>query len=162
MAVVIAICGKIASGKSFYARRLSRERNAVVLSCDELVLSVMGSALGDRHDEITRRVRDYLLAKSTELVGCGCNVILDWGFWGRNDREQTSDYFRRRGIACEWHYIDVSDEDWRENIARRNEKVLAGQSADYYVDEGLLKKLASCFELPDRDEMDVWYDFERK
>lgn len=34
MAKVIAICGKICSGKTWYARQLREQEQAVILSCD--------------------------------------------------------------------------------------------------------------------------------
>ena len=36
MAKVIAVCGKIGSGKSFYAEKIRKANKAVVLSCDEI------------------------------------------------------------------------------------------------------------------------------
>ena len=40
MAEVIMMCGRICSGKSTYAKRLSREKNAVILSVDEITLAL--------------------------------------------------------------------------------------------------------------------------
>ena len=36
MTKIIAICGKICSGKSYYSTELRKKENAVILSCDEL------------------------------------------------------------------------------------------------------------------------------
>ena len=38
MAEVIMTCGRICSGKSTYAQKLRTERNAVILSVDEITL----------------------------------------------------------------------------------------------------------------------------
>ena len=157
MAKVMLICGKIASGKSVYAERIKKEANAVMLSVDELVLSVLGSELGDKHDEITNRVQAYFFEKSVEIVRAGSNVLLDWGFWTKEKRQAARMFYESRGIACEFHYIDTPDEVWRRNIEIRNAAVLAGRSDAYFVDEGLMKKLESLFETPDRDEIDVWH-----
>ena len=83
------------------------------------------------------------------------DVILDWGFWTRAWRLEAGSFFSDRGIAHEWHYIDVSDEIWRESIARRNRAVLAGEDDSSFVDDGLLEKLQSLFEPPEPGEMDV-------
>lgn len=157
MAKVMLLCGKIASGKSVYAEKLKREENAVVLSVDELVLSVLGGDLGDKHDEITDRVQRYLFAKSLEIVAGGTSVILDWGFWTGEKRKAARDYYVRCGVPCEFHYIDTPDEVWRRNIELRNHAVLAGEMNAYFVDEGLLQKLQSAFETPKRSEIDVWH-----
>ena len=62
------------------------------------------------------------------------------------------------GVAIEWHYIDIDDKTWYENINKRNEQVLAGKGGtSFYVDEGLLNKLKSKFEEPILDKMDIVY-----
>ena len=40
MAKVFLICGKICSGKSTYARKLMENRQAVLLSADEIMLAL--------------------------------------------------------------------------------------------------------------------------
>lgn len=98
-----------------------------------------------------------------ELVNIGCNVILDWGFWTSISRKETTDYYESRDINIEWHYIDIDEESWYKNIEERNKKVLAGKGGfDFYVDEGLLNKILSKFEIPDRNEIDFWYTFKRE
>ena len=157
MAKVFMLCGKIASGKSVYAKKLCRQENAVMLSVDELVLSILGNDLGDKHDEITNRIQAYLFDKSAEIIHAGTSVLLDWGFWTKEKRRAARAFYESRGIVCEFHYIDVPDVVWYRNIALRNQAVLEGKTDAYYVDEGLLKKLQSLFEAPDKDEMDVWH-----
>ena len=157
MAKVILICGKICSGKSWYAERLRRERNAVVLSHDELMLAVFDPLLGDRHDEIAGRATEYLFGLAMQLVRAGVNVILDWGFWTREKRREAREFYESRGIPCEFHYLDTPDEVWEKNIKTRNQAVLQGKTDAYYVDEGLRRKLEAAFEIPEPQEIDVWY-----
>lgn len=157
MAKVILLCGKIASGKSVYAQMLCKKENAVLLSVDEITINVLGGDLGERHDEIAERVQQYLSQKSLEIIAAGANVLLDWGFWTRERREAARAFYASRGIACEFHYIDVHDEVWRRNIEKRNRAVLAGEVNAYYMDEGLMLKLQAAFQQPDSSEMDVWY-----
>jgi len=157
MAKVIMLCGKIASGKSVYAEMLCKREKAVLLSVDELVLSVLGGDLGERHDEVTDRIQAYLFEKSVEIVHAGSNALLDWGFWTRERRAAARAFYCERGIAHEFHYIDVPDDVWRRNIEKRNRAVLAGETSAYFVDEGLMKKLESLFEAPQREEIDVWF-----
>ena len=157
MAKAILICGKICSGKSFYTEQLRKEQNAVVLSCDEITLSVFDGNLGDRHDEICDRIHDYLFGKSIELLEIGVNVILEWGFWRKSDRDFARQFYEGNGYECEFHYIDISDEDWRRNIAKRNREVAEGKTKAYYLDEGLLEKLERNFEAPEESEIDVWH-----
>lgn len=156
MAKAVLICGKICCGKSTYAQRLRVERKAAVLSVDEIMLALFGPYAGDRHDEYTDRLQRYLLEKSVELVASGVDVILDWGFWSKAKRSAARAFYKARGIACECHYLDVSDEIWRERIARRNAQVARGEVAAYPIDENLAAKFEGLFESPAADEIDAW------
>ena len=157
MAKVMLICGKIASGKSIYAETLKKSERAVLLSVDELVLSALGNDLGDKHDLITDRIQAYFFEKSLEIIAVGTNVLLDWGFWTMEKRRAARAFYESRGIECEFHYIDVTDDVWRRNIELRNAAVRSGRSDAYFVDEGLMLKLQSLFETPQREEIDVWH-----
>lgn len=159
---VIAVCGRICSGKTYYCEGLRAGRGGVTLSCDELMTALFHHQEGERFDEMSRDAKAYLHKKAAEIAMAGPDVILDWGFWRRDERREVTEYYRARNIGIEWHYIDINDADWRRNIDGRNKKVEAGESSDYYVDEGLLKKLERLFEAPERDEMDIWHAFCRK
>ena len=158
MAKVIMTCGNICSGKSTYAEKLRSELGGTVLSIDELMTSVLGRELGDLHDEYVRRCERYLYKKAAEIAAAGTNVILDWGFWKKSQREYAREYFCQQGIACEFHYITVSDEEWERRIAARNAEVTGGRSDVYFIDSGLLEKFRNIFEVPDKDEIDVWIE----
>lgn len=158
MAKIIAVCGKICSGKTYYAHQIREREHAVLLSVDEVTGTLFGNDLGDRHDEMTRRIRDYLQQKAFELVRAGCTVILDWGFWQAADRRRFSEACRNAAVPCEWHYIDVDDPTWRRQIDGRNARIQAGKGgSDYDLDEGLMAKLLSLWEAPSRDDIDVWH-----
>lgn len=45
MPKVIMLCGKICSGKSFYAEQLKNRINGIVLSCDDLMLTLFDEQL---------------------------------------------------------------------------------------------------------------------
>ena len=157
MGTVILICGKICSGKSWYARTLQNRKQAVILSTDEVTYDLTDNAQGEGYDAFARRVNLYLRKKAAEIALAGCDVILDWGFWTRKDREEITAYFRDRNVPMQWHYMDISDDLWQHHIVARNEKVLSGQGgSDFYVDEGLKEKVLSLFQVPDPSEIDVW------
>ena len=158
MGNVILICGKICSGKSWYARALKKQHNAVILSTDEATYDLIFNEQGEFYNVFAQRVNGYLRKKAVEIVQAGANVILDWGFWTKQDRLEISAFFDNHQVEYEWHYVDVTDEAWQRNIARRNAAVAAGHGgSDFYVDEGLLKKLLTLFEEPTGEEMNVWY-----
>ena len=156
MAKVYLICGRLCCGKSTYALALKSKNGGVLLSVDEIMLSVFGLYAGEKHDDYVAGVKKYLLSKADELVRAGVNVVLDWGFWTRSEREEVKSFFASRGVEAELHYLDVSEKLWAERIAKRNAQAKAGLVTAYIVDENLTAKFKSRFEAPDRAEADVW------
>lgn len=162
MAKVILICGKICSGKSYYANMIKEKEKAIILATDEVTYDLTNNEQGEQYEEFANRVNKYLRKKAVELVQIDCNVILDWGFWTNDIRKEITEYFETRNVEIEWHYIDIDDEDWHKNIKERNEKVLAGEGGSaFYVDDGLYQKIVKMFEIPDFEKMDVIYKVKR-
>ena len=157
MVKVILICGKICSGKSTYAQQLRIQNNAVLLSTDEITLAIFGQHCGDKHDDYVERTQNYLFNKSLELIEVGINVILDWGFWMKEERDYAREFYNSRNIECEFHYIDISVETWQARLQKRNSEILSEETNAYYIDDNLAKKFASIFEVPSEDEIDVIY-----
>ena len=150
MAKVILVCGKVCCGKTTYTKQLV-EKGAVLLSSDELMRLLFDEYLGDRHDVLAARVKDYLFGKSLEILHAGVDVVLDWGFWTRAGREEAQAFFEKNNYKTELHFIDIDDATWQQRIEKRN----ANRGPyDYYVDEGLRNKCLSRFEPPENP--DVW------
>ncbi len=158
MAKVILICGKICVGKSTYAAELCKREKAVLLSCDEIMLALFGRDVGEMHDSYVERTQNYLFVKALEIVKNGINVVLDWGFWQKDERDFAKMFFGSRGVECELHYLEIPDEEWYDRIRKRNASVLSGGLSAYYVDGGLAQKFGALFEKPAADEIDVWIE----
>ena len=157
MAKIFLICGKICSGKTTYAKKLTIEYKAVLLSCDEITLALYGEHIGEQHDEIVEKTQKYLFHKALEIIEIGVNVILDFGFWTHVERQEATEFFTSKNIKIEWHYVDVSPETWQKNLEKRNNDILTGQCEAYFIDENLARKFQSIFEKPTKDEINVWY-----
>ena len=120
MAKLLCICGKIGCGKTYYANRLKEQEHAVILSTDEVTYDLTNNQQGDGYDEFAIRVNLYLRKKAVEIVNAGCTVILDWGFWTKENRKEIKRYGENNGVLVEMHYIDIDDKTWYENIEKRN------------------------------------------
>lgn len=155
MAKVYLICGKICCGKTTYANKICAENNAVLLSVDEITLALFGQHCGDKHDEYVERTEKYLLNKSLELISKDINIVLDWGFWTKAEREAAKEFFKSRNIEYMLHYIDINDETWKSRLNKRNNEVLANETSAYYVDDNLAAKFNSIFEAPSEDEIEI-------
>ena len=162
MGKVILLCGKICSGKSYYANKLKDRLNAVIVSPDEATYELIKNEQGEFYNIFVERLKKYLTKKVKEIADAGANVIYERGLWSHRERKEIRDYYKNNGIECEIHYVCVDDEIWKKNIEERNIRVLEGKGgSDFYLDEGLMKKLESKWEEPTEDEYDVIYKVER-
>ncbi|MCM1299461.1 MAG: ATP-binding protein, partial [[Eubacterium] siraeum] len=153
---VILICGKSCCGKSTYAEKLRKELGAAVLSVDEIMLAIFGRYVGEKHDEYCENLQKYLFDKSLELIESGVNVILDWGFWQKDERDYAKDFYKLHNANCEFHYLNISSDMWQKRLNKRNKEVEEGKTDAYLVDENLARKFDSLFEPPSENEIDVW------
>lgn len=156
MAKVYMTCGLICSGKSTYAEEIRKKYKAVILSVDEITLALFGQDAGEKLDYYVEKAEAYLYEKSLEIIDSGINVVLDWGFWTAKERKYAREFYSSREIEYEFHYIDIDPIEWSKRIQKRNHDILEHNKNAYYVDEGLAEKVTSIFEIPNKNEVDVW------
>ena len=162
MGKVIIVCGKICSGKSYYSKSIKDSLNAVIISPDEATYELINNEQGEFYNIFSARLNKYLTKKVCEIAQAGANVIFERGLWSKEDRKNIREYYKNKGIECEIHYVCVDDETWKQNITERNRRIDEGKGgSDFYLDEGLLKKLESKWEEPSKEEIDVWYKVQR-
>ncbi|MCL2773247.1 MAG: ATP-binding protein [Oscillospiraceae bacterium] len=156
MGKVILICGKIGSGKTTYADKLSEQLNAVNISQDELMLDLFGAELYEndmeQYQKYCSRVEDYVKRKAGEAAKAGAVVICENGFWPRQERDELRKFYAGMGVECELHYIDTPEEQRLVNIQKRNETVRLGKSDFFLVHD---EDIYHYFEVPGEDEIDV-------
>ena len=89
------------------------------------------------------------------------NVIIDYGYWNKNERNYAKLYFIKRKIEVELHYCDTDDETRKKRLLERNNKLQNGIRINsinervYIIDEELRERLDLKFEKPMENEIDV-------
>ena len=116
--MVTLMYGKIAAGKTTEAVKLA-QKGAVLLSCDELMLTAFTECLGEKHAETERRCLRYLFKMAKQLDGKGLDSVIDAGFWTRSERAEAEAFFDGFGIKYEWRKIEAPDEVRAERIKAR-------------------------------------------
>jgi predicted kinase len=157
---VIVLCGKIASGKTYYANQIKEKENAIIFSVDELTYYMFDNRSGEDYTDLTKRAIRYFQEKTVDIVNKGVNVILDLGLWSSKERKEIREFFISKGINIKIHYIDIDDKSGENNIKVRNKRIDEGnRGMDFYVKDSLKEKVLSIWEEPTEDEIDVWYKF---
>lgn len=153
---VFLLCGKIASGKSHYAKALLRDGHTILLSQDDFVAQLGLNYFDNLHSSLIPKLQYCLYELAASTSRCGANVVIDFGFWSKRERQYVSEVFRNMCIAPRWCYMDVSDAVWAQNIVDRNREVIAEGHPEFQIDAAKMQEINAEFEVPNRDEMDIW------
>src|SRR5215469_14191568 len=113
---LIIVCGLPGSGKTTVAKALESRLRAVRFSADEWL-----DALSlDIYDEERRGKIEALQWKfAQELLAQGLTVIIEWGTWGRSERDVLRLGARALGAAVELHYLSAPADVLFDRIQRR-------------------------------------------
>jgi uncharacterized protein (TIGR02246 family) len=144
------ICGKMASGKSTLAGRLASEPNTVLISEDEWLSRLYPGEITTLTDYVrfTARLRDVMGIHVETLLRAGNSVVLDFPANTLDSRQWMSDIYRNAGVVHCLHYLDVSDEECKTRLSRRNED----GSHRFNTSEAESNTIASDFVAPSSDE----------
>jgi predicted kinase len=113
---LIIVCGLPGSGKTTLARVLESSLPAVRFSPDEW----MDALSLNLYDEEKRGKIEALQWKfGQELLALGLTVIIEWGTWGRSERDILRLGARALGAAVELHYPSAPADVIFDRIQRR-------------------------------------------
>ena len=152
MATLHLMVGLPCSGKTTEARRLERELGALRLTPDEWQTALFGDdAFEPEHDARHATVERLLWNIARRALELGVDVILDYGFWAREERDALRAQARALGCACRVHFMDAPLEELIARVAVRNR--LSGREPVFTIAPEQLREWAASFEAPDEDEL---------
>ena len=140
---LIIVCGLQGSGKTTLAKELEGRLCAIRFSPDEWM---EGLSL-DVHDEERRGKIEALQWKfGQELLALGLTVIIEWGTWGRSERDALRLGARALGAAVELHYLAAPADVLFDRIQRR-------RLENPPIERDALSRWSQLFEVPTPEEM---------
>ncbi len=151
MATLHLMVGLPCSGKTTLARTLEYERSALRLTPDEWQLRLFGQdAEEPKHDARHSLIEALLWEVASRALVLGTNVILDFGFWAREEREDYRLRAKHLGASSEVHFLDVPGDELLRRLERRNLHV---SSTAFHIPEEMMKPWIAFFQKPTPDEL---------
>jgi len=114
---LVIVCGLPGSGKTTQAKKVERNLHAVRFCADEW-MSEIGINLWE--SDTRQRIENLQWNVARQVLSLGRNVVIEWGTWGRSERDVLRTEARRLGAAVELHFLDVPVHILFERIRRRN------------------------------------------
>jgi predicted kinase len=140
---LIIVCGLPGSGKTTLAMALESRFRAVRFSPDEW----MDALSLNIYDEEKRAKIEALQWKlCQQLLEFGLTVIIEWGTWGRSERDALPLGARALGAAVELHYLSVPADVLFDRIQRRG-------AENPPIDRDALSRWFEIFQPPTPEEM---------
>jgi predicted kinase len=145
------MCGKMAAGKSTYAKQLAWNQNALLLVQDEFVAALFPGEIRDVPSFVkySGRLKDALSNHICDLLSRGISVVLDFPGNTRNQRKWFRDLLERANVEHELHYIDASDDLCKRQLRQRSEALPAGSA---WTTDAEFELITAYFQAPADDE----------
>lgn len=113
---LIVVCGLPGSGKTTLAKALESRLHAVRFAPDEWMDAL---SLNLYDEERRAKIEALQWELGQQLLALGLTVIIEWGTWGRSERDVLRLGARALGAAVELHYLAAPMEVLFERIQQR-------------------------------------------
>ncbi len=148
MATLFLMVGLPGAGKTTRARELAPARQALLLTLDEWMIPLFGEPdVGGKQDVVEGRLISVALA----VLRLGTSVVLDFGFWGQDERSSLRWLAAAAGASCQVVYVPVDRETQLARIAHRARHT---PERTYPMTEADVDRWRAQFEPPDALELD--------
>jgi len=157
MTTLYLMVGLPCSGKTTRAKQLENEVSALRLTPDEWHVNLFGHDTYETyhpdHDKRHEMIESMLWRVAERVLSLGTNVILDFGFWAKEERDDFRSRARGLGARSEVIFMDVDEEELMKRVRIRNENLT---NEIHYIPEDMMKTWIGFFQKPDKDELVPW------
>jgi predicted kinase/GNAT superfamily N-acetyltransferase len=114
---LIIVCGLPGSGKTTHAKQVEQNLHAVRFCADEW-MNAIGINLWE--SDARQRIEKLQWSIAQQILSFGRNVVIEWGTWGRSERDVLRTEARKLGAAVELYFLDAPVDVLFERIRRRD------------------------------------------
>jgi predicted kinase len=156
MATLHLIVGLPCAGKTTFAKQLELEQSALRLTPDEWHTRLFGQDFDldfqhPEHDARHALIEGIMWDVAARALQLGTNVILDFGFWGKSEREEYRTRASQLGASSMVHFLNVPEQELLARLETRNANLPAGT---FQIPASKLKEWMQIFQAPNEDELE--------
>jgi predicted kinase len=148
------ICGLPGSGKTALAKKIADATHAFRFSPDEWIKDIWGSEAEGEGNQYRDPIEQLQWKMAKQLLQHSIDVIIEWGTWGRSEREKLRDEARAAGGKVHFYYLNVPREVLKLRILNRNQHL---DRHEFHIPESKIEAfLDTCFDAfqpPTADEL---------
>src|SRR5512133_3490882 len=112
MATLYLMVGLPCSGKTTRAKALENELSAIRLTPDEWHVSLFGNDVYEpEHDKRHDLIENLLWQIAARALSLGTSVILDFGFWAKEERDDYRSRAKKIGARSEIIFMDLDEQE---------------------------------------------------
>jgi predicted kinase len=160
VATLHLMVGLPCSGKTTLARQLEDEYSALRLTVDEWHIRLFGYDYGEdmteseeaQHGSRHEAVESIMWNVAARALVLGVDVILDFGCWGRSQRDEYRSKAKDLGAHFKIHFVDAPEEVLIERLEARNEM---RTTETFFIPMEKLKQWIHIFEPPSSEELSL-------
>jgi predicted kinase len=147
MTTLFLIVGLPAAGKTSRAKSLAAEHAALRLTPDEWMIPLFGDSQPPGKRDV---LEGRLIWLAREALRLGTNVVLDFGFWSRDERSSLRWLAGSLGASCQVVYLPVDRATQLERIQHRGMRT---PDQTFVMTEADVDRWRGQFDVPDAAEL---------
>jgi len=156
--VLHLICGLPGSGKTTLAKSIA-STGAIRFSADEWIKDIWNDRAEAEGNQFRDQIEQLQWKIAKQMLQNSIDVIIEWGTWGRSEREKLRDEAKAIGANVKFYYLNISRETLKERVLIRNQNI---DRHEFYIPEKEIETfLDDCFnsfQIPTAEEL-AGYDF---
>jgi predicted kinase len=151
------ICGLPGAGKTTLAKQLEASRSALRLCPDEWIARIHEDPADTVElDRLRDPVESLQWTVAGKALSLGVSVILENGFWARQERTMFQSQARALGANVELHFLNVPKDELWNRLNKRNADRPEGT---FVVTKEQLYSWWASFEPPTADELSTYDNY---
>ena len=152
MTTLHLMVGLPCSGKTTYAKELATKEQALLLSPDEWQHKLFGGVyyVSDDLDTLHTNIELIMWDVAKKVLEMGVSVILDFGFWSKEEREDFRNRAQQLNVHFKIHYMDTPKEELFRRLEERNANITEDS---IIIPPECLEEWSTLFEAPSADEL---------